>query len=148
HWIGRPPPASVWIIVPFEVAAGLSEAACEIPGHDWVTAEHARAIITAPGSIWRTLAVDVDTGQALRLGTDSYTPTPAMIEHVRAIDGTCRAPGCQIPAHRCDIDHRVPWPAGATTLGNLQALHRGHHNPKTAGLTSVTDTSDQHGPAP
>ena len=32
------PPATVRLVVPFEVAAGLSDAACELVGHGWVTA--------------------------------------------------------------------------------------------------------------
>ena len=132
------PPATAWIVVPFEVATGASDAACELPGHGWVSAEHARAIITAPGSIWRWLAVDHLTGRALQLGTDRYRPTPAMTEQVRAIDGHCRGPGCQTPARRCDLDHHVPYPHGPTTVANLGPLHRRHHNLKTAGLWTCT----------
>jgi hypothetical protein len=124
------------------VATGASDAACELPGHGWVTAEHARAIITAPGSQWRWLGVDALTGRALELGTDRYRPTPAMIEQVQAIDGYCRAPGCQAPARRCDLDHHVPYPHGPTTVANLGPLHRRHHNLKTAGLWSCTPLPD------
>ncbi|WP_323100382.1 HNH endonuclease [Intrasporangium sp. YIM S08009] len=127
------PAAVVRIVVPFEVATGTADTACELPGHGWVTATHARAIMTAPGSIWQRLAVDVDTGTALQLSTDRYTPTRAMVEHVRAVDGICRAPGCQVPADRCDLDHITPWPTGPTRVSNLQALSRGCHHPKTAG---------------
>ncbi|WP_076261191.1 HNH endonuclease signature motif containing protein [Intrasporangium flavum] len=126
------PPAVVRIVVPFEVAAGVSDAACELPGHGWVTAAHARQIMTAPGSTWQRLAVAVDTGTALQLSTDRYTPTRAMAEHVRALDGVCRAPGCTVPAERCDLDHITPWPAGPTDVDNLQSLSRGCHHPKTA----------------
>ncbi|HEX6054832.1 MAG TPA: HNH endonuclease signature motif containing protein, partial [Intrasporangium sp.] len=132
------PPATAWIVVPFEVATGASNAACELPGYGWVTAEHARQVITAPGSVWRWLAVDHRTGRALQLGTDRYRPTPAMIEQVRAIDGHCRGPGCQTPARRCDLDHHVPYPNGPTTVANLGPLHRHHHNLKTAGLWECT----------
>ena len=132
----------MWIVVPFEVATGASDAACELPGHGWVTAEHARAIITAPGSVWRWLAVDRPTGRALQLGTDRYRPTPAMIEQVRALDGHCRGPGCQVPARRCDLDHHVPYPHGPTTVANLGPLHRRHHNLKTAGLWTCTPDTD------
>ena len=132
------PPATAWIVVPFEVATGASDAACELPGHGWVTAEHARAVITAPGSVWRWLAVDQLTGRALELGTDRYRPTPAMIEQVRAVDGHCRGPGCQTPASRCDLDHHVPYPHGPTSVANLGPLHRRHHNLKTAGLWTCT----------
>ena len=129
-------------MVLFEVMAGLSDAACEIPGHGWVTAAQARDLMTAPGSVWSTLPVDIDTGRALTSPTNAYTPTPAMVAHVRALDGVCRFPGCEVPAIRCDIDHRVPWPRGATDVDNLGPLHRGHHNPKTAGLVTVEETPD------
>jgi hypothetical protein len=121
----------VWIIVPFEVATGTSDAACELPGHGWVTAAHAREIITAPGSQWRWLGVDHLTGHALDLSTDRYKPTPAMVEYIRARDGYCRAPNCTTPAHRCDLDHVIPYPTGPTSVTNLAAVHRAHHNHKT-----------------
>lgn len=136
------PAATVRIVVPFEVAAGLSDAACELPGHGWVTAAHAREIMTAPGSVWQRLAVDVATGRAIELSTDSYRPTAAMIAHVRAVDGVCRGPGCQTPADRCDIDHVVPWPAGPTSVTNAQSLSRGCHNPKTARLWTAARAPD------
>jgi hypothetical protein len=136
------PPAVVRIVVPFEVAAGLSDAACELPGHGWVTAAHARQIMTAPGSIWQRLAVEVDSGRALELSTDCYRPTAAMVAHVRAVDGVCRAPGCQVPAERCDLDHVVPWPRGETRVSNFESLSRGCHNGKTAGVWVVERVQD------
>ena len=134
---GALPAATVRVVVPFEVATGLSDAACELPGHGWVTAAHARRIMTADGSVWQRLAVDVDTGRTLELSTDRYRPTRAMVEHVRAVDGVCRAPGCEVPAHQCDLDHLVPWPAGPTSFTNAQSLSRGCHQRKTAGLWSA-----------
>ncbi|WP_256794092.1 HNH endonuclease signature motif containing protein [Terrabacter sp. Ter38] len=135
-------PATVRIVVPFEVAVGMSDAACELPGHGWVTAAHARQIMTAPGSVWQRLAVAVDTGRALELSTDCYRPTAAMVEHVRAVDGVCRAPGCQVPADRCDLDHLVPWPTGPTHVSNSDSLSRGCHNGKTAGVWQVERVRD------
>jgi hypothetical protein len=44
---------------------------------------------------------------------------------------TCSFPGCNRPAHRCDLDHLIPWPAGATHPGNLAPLCRLHHLIKT-----------------
>lgn len=138
------PPAVVRIVVPFEVAVGLSDAACELPGHGWVTAAHAREIMTAPGSVWQRLAVDVHTGRALELSTDRYAPTRQMIEHVRAVDGICRAPGCQVPADHCDWDHLVPWPHGPTQVSNGDSLSRSCHNGKTARVWTVQRVDD-HG---
>ena len=136
---GRPPvgpdaPATAWLVVPFEVATGESDASCELPGHGWVTARHARDIMTRPGSVWRTLPVDLRTGRALGAPTGSYRPTREMVDHVRAVDGVCRGPGCETLASRCDLDHEVPWPQGPTAVGNLHAKERFHHNVKTAEI--------------
>ena len=65
-----------------------------------------------------------------------------MVEHVRAVDGVCRGPGCVVPASRCDLDHGVPWPAGPTAVTNLTASHRAHHRIRTAGWWSG-DRDDQ-----
>ncbi len=60
-----------------------------------------------------------------------YRPSRALADFVRARDLTCRAPGCDKPATRCDIDHTVPWPNGPTHAGNLKCLCRDHHILKT-----------------
>jgi hypothetical protein len=55
-------------------------------------------------------------------------PTRAQKAFVRARDKTCQFPGCRVPAHRCDIDHRVAWlDAGPTVVANLYAVCRAHH---------------------
>lgn len=144
HANGRPA-ALVWLVVPFEVATGASDAACELPGHGWVTGAHAREMMTRPGSAWRTLPVDIDTGQALFRPSKGYRPTRAMVEHVQAVDGVCRGPGCEVLASRCDLDHETPWPTGETAVGNLFSKHRLHHNLKTGGIWTsrpVADSSD------
>ncbi|MGW5241529.1 HNH endonuclease signature motif containing protein, partial [Monashia sp. NPDC004114] len=46
----------------------------------------------------------------------------------------CRAPGCTVPAHRCDLDHDIPAPHGPTSTDNLSATHRQHHRIRTTGL--------------
>jgi hypothetical protein len=41
------------------------------------------------------------------------------------------APGCGIPARRCQIDHTHAWEHGGTTaLSNLTPLCQGHHTLK------------------
>ena len=71
-----------------------------------------------------------------------------MVEHVKAVDGVCRGPGCQVPADRCDVDHLVPWPAGRTHVSNLDSLSRGCHNGKTARVWRVhrAPTTGSRGP--
>ena len=47
----------------------------------------------------------------VRLSADSqtggYAPTEAQKARVRGRDGQCRFPGCDVPAHRCQVDHVI-----------------------------------------
>ncbi len=61
-----------------------------------------------------------------------YRPSRALADFVRCRDLTCRFPGCDRPASRCDIDHTVPHgDGGATHASNLKTLCRLHHLMKT-----------------
>ncbi|MGK2870017.1 MAG: DUF222 domain-containing protein [Mycobacterium sp.] len=60
-----------------------------------------------------------------------YRPSTTLTAFVRMRAMTCSFPGCSRPAHRCDLDHVTPWPAGATHPGNLAPLCRHHHLVKT-----------------
>lgn len=64
--------------------------------------------------------------------TASYTPTEPMKRFVEGRDGTCRWPGCGVPAHRAQKDHRIEWAEGGPTApSNLVSLCQHHHNIKT-----------------
>ncbi len=64
-----------------------------------------------------------DTGAGYRI--------PAGVRRlVTLTQPTCVAPGCSVPANRCDLDHRVFWPAGPTCTCNLAPLCRTHHRMK------------------
>lgn len=140
---GQRPAARVWIVVPITTALGLDDAPCQLPGHGWVSAEQARSIMTAEGSIWHTLLADADTGRALRLSRKGYRPSAAMVAHVVAVDGTCRGPGCTVPASQCDLDHDIPYPEGPTDTDYLSSKHRQHHRVRTAGFwRAVRDPKD------
>ena len=60
-----------------------------------------------------------------------YRPSAKLTAFVRMRSMTCSFPGCSRPAHRCDLDHVIAWPAGATHPGNLAPLCRHHHLVKT-----------------
>ena len=66
-----------------------------------------------------------------------YRPTPKLATWIRHRDLTCRAPGCDQPAARSDIDHTVSWPYGPTHPSNTKIYCRKHHLVKTfwAGFT-------------
>jgi hypothetical protein len=60
-----------------------------------------------------------------------YRPSAGLAEFVGWRDLTCRWPGCDAPVERCDIDHTVPYPAGATHPSDLKHYCRTHHLIKT-----------------
>ena len=62
-----------------------------------------------------------------------YVPSRPLDRLVRLRDRSCTGPGCSRPARVCDLDHRDPWPLGATSADNLGALSRRCHNAKTHG---------------
>ncbi|WP_157546044.1 HNH endonuclease signature motif containing protein [Mycobacterium sp. IS-1742] len=74
-----------------------------------------------------------------------YRPSAALQDFVRCRDLTCRFPGCDQPAHRCDLDHAVPYPAGPTCASNLRCLCRKHHLLKTF-WTGKTGWRDRQSP--
>ncbi|MCU1669598.1 MAG: putative endonuclease, partial [Blastococcus sp.] len=59
--------------------------------------------------------------------TPGYSPSDRLATFVRARDRRCRFPGCRARAVRCDVDHNIPWPHGATSEDNLCCLCRHHH---------------------
>lgn len=64
--------------------------------------------------------------------TEGYVPTDAQKARVRGRDGGCRFPGCEVPAHRCQLDHVINFGPGETATWNLQCLCQHHHNLKTS----------------
>ncbi|MFZ0716373.1 DUF222 domain-containing protein, partial [Mycobacterium sp.] len=61
-----------------------------------------------------------------------YVPSQALADFVRCRDLTCRWPGCDRPAHDCDLDHTIPYGAGGPThASNLKCYCRTHHLVKT-----------------
>jgi hypothetical protein len=88
-----------------------------------------------------------------------YRISPELARRIRLRDGTCRHPGCSVPAEDCDIDHCRPFDhahpeqGGKTEECNLVCLCRRHHRFKTfhgwqyqlerdGTLTVTTDTGD------
>ncbi|TXS64502.1 hypothetical protein CHU71_03670 [Corynebacterium sp. LK14] len=66
--------------------------------------------------------------------TEGYRPTEAIRAFVEARDGTCRGPGCDMPAHLTQLDHRIPYAdGGKTSSDNLVCLCQRCHNIKTDG---------------
>lgn len=73
-----------------------------------------------------------DVDKAGEKKTDSYQASPAIRANVEGRDRICRWPGCGVPAHRCQLDHRINYAdGGATNAAGLLSLCQHHHNRKT-----------------
>ena len=144
--LGKPPAAAVQLIVSLPTTLGLDQGVGQIPGWGYVPAQQARQLALTAGSIWKRIVTEPMTGRAIEATAATYTVPAGMAEQVMARDGTCRGPGCEIPANRADLDHSTEWkPDGAggpTAETNLAALHRGHHNLKTAGFWDSDQSPD------
>jgi hypothetical protein len=157
--LGRPPVARVNVVVSLATLLGVDAGVGQIPGWGALSAEQTRRVALQAGSIWTRVVSDPLTGRAIEASAGTYRVPAGMAQQVKTRDGTCRAPGCQIPAAGADLDHTIEWTApspdptshgqpathvpagpttndaaGSTSEGNLVALHRGHHNLKTSGF--------------
>lgn len=135
------PPARVSVVVALTTLLGLDEGIGELPGYGFVTGSHVREVAMAHGSVWRRLVTD-RAGQVIDVSPYRYRPDASTSRLVITRDAVCRGPGCTHPAARCDLDHRAPWPDGATTAANLAAVHRGHHNLKTRQIWHAVGDAD------
>ena len=93
-------------------------------------------LVFHPGAGWINLNhAPIDNTFIRRLNadeTDFYTPTTDIRAYTQGRDGTCRWPGCTVPATRCQLDHRIEYHLGGpTSPDNLVNLCQHHHNIKT-----------------
>ncbi|WP_167333449.1 HNH endonuclease signature motif containing protein [Nocardia concava] len=142
--------ALVQVGVSAETLAGLQDNPALLAGLGAIDADLARQvaryarfqIITDTD----TAALDTaDSGAVVSIASEkasgvkelTYRPTARVAARVRALDGICRAPGCQVPAADTDLDHQDrfdhdnPDNGGRTTEHNLGARCRRHHRLKT-----------------
>lgn len=115
----------------------------ELVGYGPIPAHVVREL--AEDASWRRWVTAAD-GTVVSRSTRRYRPSAAMVRLLRARDGTCRFPTCRRRASACDLDHVVPWPAGATDEANLVSLCRHHHRLKhRAGWTvRLSERGDLH----
>lgn len=77
---------------------------------------------------WMRVLTHPETGMVLSVGRESYRPPAALRRLVRWRADRCMAPGCGMPASRCEIDHQVRWADdGETCLDNNLPFCKGHH---------------------
>ena len=77
---------------------------------------------------WMRVLTHPETGMVLSVGRDQYRPPAALRKLVKWRADRCMAPGCGMPASRCEIDHQVRWvDGGETSLENNSPFCKGHH---------------------
>lgn len=137
---------TVHLTVPLATMLGLSAEPGQVAGYGPLTAEVARQMATAASSRatrWCLTVTGAD-GEPLHHGHLAYRPPAAMAHMVRALQPTCRFPGCTRPSKLCDLDHRIPHEQGGATCScNLQPLCRRHHRTKQAKGWTVTQSVDR-----
>ncbi|GAA4930272.1 uncharacterized protein DUF222 [Actinomycetospora succinea] len=144
----------VRVTIGWDVLAGFSDRPGELEGHGPIPAAMARRLASNPDAWWRRLLTDPVTGTASHLDARRYRPPASMQDFVRARDMTCAAPGCRVPASRCDLDHvaryehhRPGGGAGPTRADKLKPACRRHHRIKTHGGWSAALSPDPDGGA-
>jgi len=85
-------------------AAGLAPAVVEGVGP--VPLDRAR-VLCGGAEGWMRVLTHPETGMVLSVGRTQYRPPPMLRKLVRWRADRCMAPGCGIPASRCEIDHTV-----------------------------------------
>ena len=123
------PAALVTVVVSAASLLGLNDEPGLVEGHP-VAADTVREVAYAAGSTWRRLVAEPLTGYAMADVSPSYQPPPRMARAVRERDGICRAPGCHIPAARCQLDHVIEVRDGGTTRADTLADECERHHPK------------------
>ncbi|WP_240640402.1 HNH endonuclease signature motif containing protein [Microbacterium sp. 10M-3C3] len=92
---------------------------------------------------WMRVITHPETGVVLSVGRDLYRPPADLRRLVRWRAERCLAPGCNVPARLCHIDHQVPWSEGGRTeLTNLAPLCENHHIVKHHGGWGVRQRPD------
>ena len=120
----------VLVTIPVLTLLGHADVPGHLNGYGPVSPDTARQLTLKAPSFARVLT-DPVTSAVLDFDRSTYS-IPADLRAVITLQHeTCAAPGCNRPAHQCDIDHTVDYALGGTTsLANLAPLSRDHHNLK------------------
>lgn len=129
------------VTVPVTTLMGLTDTPGVMVGDIAIPAELARLLAVHREATWWRLLTD-PAGQFVELSTSSYAPTEPIARWTVARDRTCVWPGCSRPASLCELDHRLPFPEGATCTSNLQPLCRRHHQVKHSDGFAVVHNDD------
>ena len=122
------------VVIDLPTLLGLDDAPAMI-GNQPIPADIARELASTCVSL-RRIGTDPVDGHLLDYGTRTYLPEP-LKTFSAARDGTCRSPGCGQPAHRCQLDHTIPFPVGPSSTANSRMLCKRDHDLKTRGRITM-----------
>jgi len=121
--------ANIAVTIGADVLAGAAAGFAESSDGRWaVPAPWIAEVVARGGTFWHRIVTDPVTKDVLAheyLGR--FAPDTLRVA-LQFLHGTCQAPGCMVPAERCDIDHRHPFPEGSTQGDNLGPFCTRHHN--------------------
>lgn len=113
--------------------ATAAGAPAEVEGIGPIPIDTARRLAGAADG-WMRVLTHPETGIVLSVGRERYRPPRSLQRFVRWRSGRCMAPGCHMPADRCQIDHSIAWQhGGRTAADNTSPLCQGHHTVKHHG---------------
>jgi hypothetical protein len=123
--------ANIAVTVGADVLAGANPGFAESADGTWaVPASWITDMINTGSTFWHRIILDpVDDDVLSHEYLGRYAPDILNVA-LQFLHGICQAPGCMVPAGRCDMDHRTPHPVGPTHGDNLGPLCRRHHSMK------------------
>jgi hypothetical protein len=131
--------AHIAVSIDADVLAGAVAGFAESADGRWAVPAAWLADVVATGTtFWHRIVTQPVTGDILTheyLGRFAPDVLDLALQYLHEV---CQAPGCRVPARRCDQDHRVPWPHGPTAADNLGPLCRRHHTMKGHGILRWT----------
>jgi hypothetical protein len=126
----RPVRVDVTVTVPALTLLGQSDEPAVLDGYGPIPLDVAMTL-AAGATSWRRVLTHPVTGIRLVYDRTTYKAPAALRAWLADRDGTCRFPGCDTPATRCDTDHNVPWAdGGCTDHDNLAHQCKTHHRLK------------------
>jgi hypothetical protein len=137
---------AIQVTVALSTLLGVDAQPGELAGHGPIPAALARRLAADESGTWRRLVTDPLTGGLLDYGRTTYRPPKDLAEFVIARDQVCTFPTCNRRAHRCELDHRIPYHrGGSTNPENLAAACKRHHTAKhQAGWTPHREPDGTH----
>ena len=127
----RPVQVNIGIVVSAASLFGFTDTPGQLMDRSsLVAADTIRDLAAQPGTLFHRLITD-ECGNLLDVTELGRFPSRKLGLAISYRDGACTNPVCAVPAWRCDQDHVIPVPEGATTAGNLDEKCRPDHRAKT-----------------